>query len=71
MLVDTRLLIAYIEALHAAGREAEALYAAQRLREFRRPDAQVFFKECRSDNPAPPFQCESRPVALTWRELEP
>ncbi len=71
MLVDTRLLIAYIEALHEAGREAEALYAAQRLREFRRPDAQVFFKECAPGNPAPPFQCETAPVVLGWRDLEP
>ncbi|MBA3599021.1 MAG: O-antigen ligase C-terminal domain-containing protein [Methylibium sp.] len=71
MLVDTRLLIAYIEALHTAGRDAEALYAAQRLREFRRPDAQVYFKACTPDNAAPPFQCETKPVALTWRELKP
>lgn len=70
-LVDVRLLIAYIEALKANGREAEALYAAQRLREFRRDDAQAYFGECTADNPAPPFQCNTTPVALTWRDLEP
>jgi len=70
-LVDVRLLIAYIEALKANGRDAEALYAAQRLREFRRDDAQAYFKECTADNPAPPFQCRTEPVALTWRDLEP
>jgi O-antigen ligase len=70
-LVDVRLLVAYIEALKANGRDAEALYAAQRLREFRRDDAQAYFKECTADNPAPPFQCRTEPVALTWRDLEP
>jgi O-antigen ligase len=70
-LVDVRLLIAYVEALKANGRDAEALYAAQRLREFRRDDAQAYFKECMADNPAPPFQCRTEPVALTWRDLEP
>ncbi len=70
-LVDTRLLIAYSEALHENGRHAEALYAAQRLREFRRPDAQVWFDRCRDDEPASPFQCERRPVALQWRDLRP
>lgn len=70
-LVDVRLLVAYIEALKANGRDAEALYAAQRLREFRRNDAQAYFKECTADNPAPPFHCSTEPVALTWRDLAP
>lgn len=68
-LIDVRLLIAYSEALKAEGREAEALYAAQRLREFRRADAQAWFEDC--DAPAPPWQCDTRPVALTWRDLLP
>lgn len=68
-LIDVRLLIAYSEALKAEGRVAEALYAAQRLREFRRPDAQAWFEAC--DGPTPPWQCDTRPVALTWRELLP
>lgn len=70
-LVDVRLLIAYIEALRANGRDAEALYAAQRLREFRRDDAQAYFKDCTPDNPTPPFQCNTTLVPLTWRDLEP
>lgn len=68
-LIDVRLLIAYSEALKAEGREAEALYAAQRLREFRRADAQAWFEDC--DAPAPPWQCDTRPVALTWQDLLP
>jgi hypothetical protein len=70
-LVDVRLLIAYIEALRVHGRDAEALYAAQRLREFRRDDAQAYFADCIPGNPSPPFQCESTPVLLIWRDLEP
>lgn len=70
-IVDVRLLVAYIEALKANGRDAEALYAAQRLREFRRDDAQAYFKDCTAGNPAPPFQCQTAPVVLTWRDLEP
>ena len=70
-LIDTRLLIAWAEALEANGRHEEALYAAQRLREFRRPEAQVFFKECGSTNPTSPWQCETRPAAGRWQELAP
>ncbi|MGA0611192.1 Wzy polymerase domain-containing protein [Caldimonas sp. KR1-144] len=67
-LVDVRLLIATIEALKANGRDAEALYAAQRLREFRRPDAQAYFKNC--DTPEPPWQCNTQSVPLTWRDID-
>jgi len=70
-LVDVRLLIAYIEALKAHGEDDKALYAAQRLREFHRPDAQEYFEECTPDHPAHPFQCETRPVPLTWRDMDP
>jgi O-antigen ligase len=70
-LVDVRLLAAYMEALHAEGRIPEALYAAQRLREFRRDDAQAYFERCTPEEPAPPWLCETRPVLLDWRELDP
>jgi O-antigen ligase len=70
-LVDVRLLIAYIEALKERGENEKALYAAQRLREFHRADAQEFFSECTPANPAPPFQCDTRPVPLTWRDMDP
>lgn len=70
-LVDVRLLIAYIEALRAEGRNDAALYAAQRLREFRRDDAQAYFAACTPQNPAPPFQCSTKAVPLNWRDLEP
>jgi hypothetical protein len=67
-LVDVRLLQAYAEALHAAGHEPEARYAAQRLREFRRADAQAWFADC--SGPAPGWQCETAPVqGLDWRTM--
>ena len=61
--------ITLAEALKANGHDAEALYAAQRLREFRRPDAQEWFKDC--GEPSPPWQCNERPVKLEWRDLRP
>ena len=70
-LIDVRLLAAYMEALHVQGREPEALYAAQRLREFRRDDAQAWFERCTPDELAPPWQCDTRPVSLDWRALDP
>lgn len=70
-LVDVRLLIAYIEALRANGRTAEALYAAQRLREFRRDDAQAYFEDCGREGDRAPWQCELSPVPLGWRDLNP
>lgn len=69
-LIDVRLLAAYMEALHVEGRQAEALYAAQRLREFRRDDAQAWFERCTPDEPAPPWQCDTRPLPLDWRALD-
>ena len=70
-LVDVRLLAAYMEALHDEGRMAEALYAAQRLREFQREDAQAYFERCTPEEPAPPWLCETRPVLLDWRAMDP
>jgi hypothetical protein len=44
----------------------EAVDAAQRLREFERPDTQVWFGEC--DEPEPAWQCDTRPGhELDWR----
>jgi hypothetical protein len=67
-LIDVRLMVAYAKALHAAGKLPEAVYVAQRLREFRRPDAQSHFSHCEAK---PDWWCTTEPVALTWRDLEP
>lgn len=70
-LMDTRLMIAWAEALARAGELDKARHLAQRLREFRNPQAEAFFAPCKDmaarDEP-PPFQCEPPKVAPDWRD---
>jgi len=72
-LLDARLLGAWARALDEAGDAERARYLAARLREFRRPEAQAFFKDC--DAPAagapPAFPCTPPSAVLTWRDFEP
>jgi hypothetical protein len=71
-LLDARLLGAWARALDEAGDAERARYLAARLREFRRPDAQAFFKVCDapSGSALPSFPCEPPSAALTWRDFE-
>ena len=69
-LLDTRLMIAWAQALHASGDEARALHLADRLREFRNPDADEFFAPCRDAAP-PRFPCASAPQPMDWRDFLP
>ncbi len=76
-LLDTRLMMAWAQALVAQGRVDEARHLAERLREFRKPDAVAFFEDCPlAASPAAaaasaPFQCE-RPVRQPgWLEFLP
>jgi len=70
-LMDTRLMIAWAEALARAGELDKARHLAQRLREFRNPQADQFFAPC-NEAPAPgqppPFQCEAPRVVPDWRD---
>ncbi len=69
-LLDTRLAIAWAQALAAQGHVDEARHLAARLREFHRPEAQAFLAVC--DDPAAAaqaFQCQPPGRALAWREL--
>jgi hypothetical protein len=69
-LMDTRLMIAWANALAQAGEVDKARHLAQRLREFRNPLADEFFEPCdapRGDAPAP-FQCEAPARVPGWRE---
>lgn len=72
-LLDTRLMMTWARALAAQGRIDEARHLAARLREFRKPDAVEFFKDCptAAQAPAPglPFQCELPQRRLTWRDF--
>jgi Virulence factor membrane-bound polymerase, C-terminal len=69
-LLDTRLMIAWAEALARSGELDKARHLAQRMREFRNPQADEFFEPC--DRPVPqvppPFQCELPVQVPAWRD---
>ena len=70
-LMDTRLMIAWAEALARAGEPDKARHLAQRLREFRNPQADAFFAPCQdapAPGAAPPFQCEAPQSVPGWRD---
>lgn len=71
-LLDTRLMIAWAQALDAVGDADGARHLAQRLREFRHPASRAFFAPC-DDRDVPdeakPFQCLSPAVELGWRDF--
>ena len=59
-LLDTRLMMAWANALHATGDSERAKYVAQRLKEFRNPQSEAFFASCNDPNVADtdrPYQC--------------
>jgi O-antigen ligase len=71
-LLDTRLMIAWSQALAAQGRVDEARHLAARLREFRKPDAEAFFAACPQAPAADAasgvaFQCQLPQSAPGWR----
>ena len=69
-LMDTRLMMAWANALARAGEVDKARHLAQRLREFRNPLADEFFEVCdepHADAPAP-FQCEAPARVPGWRD---
>ena len=69
-LLDTRLMMAWSSALAEAGHVDEARWVAQRLRDFRNPDAAEFFAPCSSGPQAgQPFQCQAPLQAHSWRTL--
>lgn len=68
-LLDTRLMIAWSRALAAQGRENEARFLAERLREFRNPNAEPFFAACERKNASAPFQCRPSDGRPGWRDF--
>ena len=80
-LLDTRLMMAWAEALRASGQDDAARHVVMRLREFRNPLSQEFFAVCGAASAAAstasvaapasvPFQCvPSAPTKVDWREL--
>lgn len=70
-LVDARLMIAYAKALDELGERDKAVYVAQRLREFRHPLGDAFFKVCETPVDPLPFQCDRVRRTFDYRELYP
>jgi O-antigen ligase len=71
-LLDTRLMIAWANALNESGDVERARHIAQRLREFRNPDAKPFFAPC--DDPSErteplPFQCTPPTKRFDYRDF--
>jgi len=72
-LLDTRLMMAWAKAYNERGDVERARYIADRLREFRNPDAADFFAEC--DKPlkagdAKPFQCTPAARHFTYEDFK-
>lgn len=70
-LLDTRLMVAWSRQLAASGHTDEARWVAQRLRDFRNPDAAEFFAPCVAGVPSAslPFQCQAPLQAHSWHHL--
>lgn len=71
-LLDTRLMIAWARALDETGQRDRARYIAERLKEFRNPEAKEFFAACAAEPAASgpaPFQCEPAQQPHSWREF--
>ena len=72
-LLDTRLMVAWADALAAAGQTDAARHVAARLREFGPARAGDYFEECGTPaSAAQAYQCQPMPPAgqpLGWRQL--
>jgi O-antigen ligase len=73
-LLDTRLMLAWANALNESGHHDKASYLAARLREFRNQASADFFAVCNDSAKMaaspPPFQCVPPPAGLTWRDFQ-
>ena len=69
-LLDTRLMIAWAQALAQSGDVDRARYLAARLREFRNPNSDDFFAPCADAALQPkPFQCDAPKRLYSWRDF--
>jgi hypothetical protein len=69
-LLDSRLMMAWANALAESGQTERARYLAARLREFDHTDTEEFFAPCSDATIAvKPFQCQPEPRGLTWRDF--
>ena len=65
-LMDTRLMMAWAQHLHATGRADQARALVERIREFRNADSDEFLGECQTRPEA--FQCQPARQPHPWRE---
>ena len=71
-LLDTRLMMAWANALHATGDTERAKYLAQRLKEFRNPQSADYFAPCNDPNLASadkPYQCFAPQHKFTFADF--
>jgi O-antigen ligase len=69
-LLDSRLMMAWANALAESGQTERARYLVARLKEFDKPDAEEFFAPCTDPSlQVKPFQCQPEPKGLTWRDF--
>ena len=69
-LLDTRLMIAWAEALAQTGDVDRARHLAARLREFRNPASDDYFAPCADTALQPrPYQCEPPQRVYGWRDF--
>ena len=69
-LLDSRLMMAWANALAESGQTERARYLVARLREFDKTDTEEFFAPCADASVSPkPFQCQPEPAGLTWRDF--
>ena len=67
-LLDTRLMLAWARHLAAKGQVDQARWLAQRLREFKNPEADSFFAPC-ATGATDLFQCQPPQRVHGWREF--
>ena len=81
-LVDARLMMSYANFLHSIHEDYKAVYVTQRLKEFKNPLSQNFFKPCHEAVVVPTssessikyqnlatYQCNKRPAMLSYKDF--
>jgi Virulence factor membrane-bound polymerase, C-terminal/O-Antigen ligase/Protein glycosylation ligase len=71
-LLDTRLMMAWANALHTSGDSERAKYIAQRLVEFRNPQSEAYFAPCKDPSLSEeqrPYQCFAPQRKFTFEDF--
>ena len=71
-LLDTRLMMAWANALQATGDTERAKYVAQRLKEFRNPQSEAYFAPCKDTalkDTQKPYQCFAPQRKFTFEDF--